>query len=171
MSYSQPLINQPKILFLSIGLGMLLGLFYAVLQGLFRFLGQGRLSYYSADIIFVIVFTLVSFFFMVLYNEGRVRLHLIIGEGVGFFSFYFSAGRYIYKALARLSTAAGILLKPYVIIFNSFSGGMRRLLSALSRKISSIGKIKTDKEEDDEKRFKNFNLFGKIHLKNQDKSV
>ncbi len=171
MSYSQPLINQPRILFFSIGVGVLLGIFYVVLQGMFRLLGEGKLSYYLSDAIFVVVFTLVSFFFMVLYNEGRVRLHLIIGEGVGFFLIYFSVGRYIYSALAKLSGAARLLLKPYIFIFNSFTRGMGALFGRFFDKMSSFGKEKGKLTENEQKRIKKFNLFGKIHLKNQDKSV
>lgn len=171
MSYSQPLINQPKVLFFSIGVGVLLGIFYVILQGMLRFLGEGKLSYYLADAIFVVVFTLVSFFFMVLYNEGRVRLHLIIGEGAGFLLFYFSLGRYIYSALARLSGAARILLRPYAFIFNSFTKGMGALFSGFFKKTSSLRRGKGELTETEQKRIKKFNLFGKIHLKNQDKSV
>lgn len=171
MSYSQPLINQPKILFFSIGAGILLGICYVLIQGVFRIFGEGRLSYYLADSAFVIVFTLVSFFFMVLHNEGRVRLHLIIGEAVGILLFRFSVGRYIYAVLARLSGALRLLFRPYVFIFRSFIRGTGGLFKAAAVKISSLCNKKGRQTQTEEKRIKKINLFGKIHLKNQDKSV
>jgi len=171
MSYSQPLINQPRVLFLSIGLGVLLSVIYVLIQGVLRLLGEGRLSYYLADAIFVVTVTLVSFFLLVLYNEGRVRRHLIVGKGAGFFFFYYSVGRYIYTALAKLCTAARILLKPYAFVFNSFKRGMSALFRSVSGKISLLRKKGSPEAETEQKIRKKFNLFGKIHLKNQDKSV
>ncbi len=175
MSYSQPLINQPRILLLSIGVGILLGVFYTILQGTFRLLGERKLSYYLADGIFVAVFTLVSFFFMVLYNEGRVRLHLILGEGAGFAVFYFCAGKYLYEIIKRLMQllrrAVCAFLKPYAFIFNSFVKGMRELVACLNKKIVGLKQKRTPEKENEQKRKKKFNLFAKIHLKNQDKSV
>ena len=175
MSYSQPLINQPRILFLSIGVGMLLGIVYVLIQGAFRILGDGKVSYYLADSVFVVVFTLVSFFFMVLYNEGRVRLHLILGEGAGFSAFYLCAGRYIYVLIRKLSeflnTVLKKLVKPYAFIFSSFFCGIKNLFIRLKRKIYSLNKNSCPKKKKEEKKTKKFNLFAKIHLKKDNKSV
>lgn len=175
MSYSQPLINQPRILLMSIGVGVLLGIFYAVVQGTFRLLGEGKLSYYLADGIFVTVFTLVSFFFMVLYNEGRVRLHLILGEGAGFAAFYFCAGKYLYEFIRRsavfLRRILCAFLKPYAFILNSFTKGITDLAEGMREKIGDLKQKRSTENENGEKTNKKFNLFAKIHLKNRDKSV
>ncbi len=175
MSYSQPLINQPRILLLSIGVGVLLGLFYSVLQGVFRLTGEGRLSYYLSDGIFVTVFTLVSFFFMVLYNEGRVRLHLILGEVAGIIIFYLCAGKYIYAFIRKVTVILRKLLKaffkPYAFIFSSFVSGISRLTVGIKERIISKKRKEGEKQKVNKKRLKKINLFSKIHLKNRDKSV
>lgn len=175
MSYSQPLINQPKILLLSIGVGVLLGAFYVIIQSVMRLLGDGRLSYYIADGLFCIAFTLVSFFFMVLYNEGRVRLHLVAGEAFGFFVFYIAAGKYIYSVLAggvRLVRRALLLfLKPYAFIGRSFVSGLKAFVKNAGEKISLLNIKRNGAKEKAEKKRKKFNLFSKSPLKNPDKSV
>ena len=175
MSYSEPLINQPRQLLLSVGAGVLLCVFYVLLQGLCRALGEGKLSYYLADGIFSVVFCLVSFFFMVLYCGGRVRFHLILGEAAGFFLFYFSAGRYLYRILKRgaefLKRIVELLFKPYAIIFKSFIKGMRNLKSKIFSVKFIFFKKRKAETESMEKKKKKINLFGKIHLKNPDKSV
>lgn len=175
MSYSEPLINQPRVLFLSIGIGVLLCVFYVTLQGVFRLLGEGKLSYYIADAIFVTVFTLVSFFFMVLYNNGRVRLHLIMGEAAGFFAFYLTAGKYLYGIIRRMSECVAktvrFVLKPYSIVFGSFAGGVKKIFGKLKNKLKQGKDKKEDEPEGEQKKRKNFDFFGKIHLKNYNKSV
>lgn len=172
MSYSEPLINQPRHLFMSIGVGVLLCFIYVLLQGTGRILGEGRLSYYIADGIFCGIFALVSFFFMVIYCGGRVRLHLILGEAAGFFLFYFSVGKYIYEALKSCSNILQRMLvtffKPYVFIFSSFKNGFKDLV----KRISAENSRHSEKEGNSyEKKKKKFNLFDKIHLQNPDKSV
>lgn len=169
MSYSEPLINQPKVLLLSIGVGVLLCVIYVFTQGFFRLFGNGRFSYYFADSVFCVIFTLVSFFFMVLYNNGRVRLHLILGEISGFYVMYFSLGKYVYSMLFKLSCfivkAVKLFGRPYVKVFNSFVFGMRATVKDAADKIKTAGH-KENKEKN--KKFKKINLFNKIHLKNSD---
>lgn len=175
MSYSEPLINQPRVLFFSIGVGVLLCFFYILVQGLARLFGEGRFSYYIADGLFCVIFALISFFFMVLYNNGRVRLHLILGEGAGFFLFYFSAGKYLYalfeKGIKLFRKALLIFFKPYAIVFASFLGGMRDLKQNFGRKVHSLKEKDKSEAESEQKKKKKINIFGKIHLKNPDKSV
>ena len=89
MSYSEPLLNQPWVLLLAVGVGVLLCIIYIVLQSICCLAGEGQLVCCFADGIFCVAFMLVSFFFMVIYAGGRVRLHLILGEAAGFFLFYF----------------------------------------------------------------------------------
>ena len=173
MSYSEPLINQVKVLFFSIGVGILLGLIYTLIQGSFRLLGKGRLSYFAADGLFVSAFFLLSFFFMVLYNNGRVRFHLIIGEGVGFWLFYYSTGRYIYavfeKGAVIIRRLIKVFLKPYIIIFTSFFGKIKCLLKQIYKRIHSRRNKKSPQAENDQKKDRKNKIFGKIHLKNPNK--
>ena len=175
MSYSEPLINQPRVLLLSVGVGALLCIFYIIIQGFFRILGEGRLSYYHADGVFCVIFALVSFFFMVLYNNGRVRLHLILGEGAGFFIFYFSVGKYLYDFTVSIANSARwitlLLLKPLVIMFSLLKEKYGVIKCVINKKIASFIKKENDGEEAPEKKKKKVNLFGKIHLKNPNKSV
>lgn len=172
MSYSEPLLNQPRHLFLSIGVGVLLCVLYVLLQGFCRILGEGRLSFYLADSLFCVAFAIVSFFFMVIYCGGRVRLHLILGEAAGFFLSYFSVGKYIYGAMKSFSALLRRIFiaffKPYAFIFSSFTNGIKDLKKRVSAKISCRAKKEADSTE---KKKKKINLFHKIHLQNPDKSV
>ncbi len=175
MSYSEPLINQPRVLLLSVGVGALLCIFYVLIQGVMRLSGEGRLSYFIADGLFCAVFALVSFFFMVLYNNGRVRLHLILGEAAGFFILYFSAGKYFYALVVGivnfLRRIAVVLTKPAVRLFLLVAKKIRIFGNVIKAGIAS--RIKKYRPEGDsfKKKKKKFDLFDKIHLKNPNKSV
>lgn len=175
MSYSEPLINQLRVFFLSIGVGFILCAFYVALNGFFHLFGKSRWVIYTSDIIFSIFITLFSFFFMVFYNNGRVRMHLFVGEAIGFFSLYLSLGRYLLKSLCRffdfISGIIKLILKPYVIILTSLKILTKKIFLWLKGKKSVLFKRKRKSNGEDEKKMKKFNFIGKIHLKNSDKSV
>lgn len=179
MSYSEPLINQVRVFLLSVGVGVPLCLLYVLMQSVVAFFGKRRWTIYSADIIFSALSAFVSFFFMVFYNNGRVRLHLVIGEAVGFFVFYFAVGKYLMlfceKVAAFLSGVIGFVLYPFCRVARAFGniyylvkdgvGSFFTCLKSLRNKKVTYEKEKVEKER------KKFNFIGKIHLKNHNKSV
>ena len=171
MSYSEPLSNQIRVFFLSVGVGVFICLLYIAVQSLFALFGKSNRVYYFADGVFSVLFAFVSFFFMVLYNSGRVRLHLILGEALGFFVFYFSVGKYLHSALERLTVlirkTVGIILLPVRSVLRHFIIGMREIRDSLVR----LKDKKPDGEKTEEKKAKKFKILGKIHLKNRNKSV
>ena len=171
MSYSEPLINQIRVFFLSIGVGAVLCLVYIGVQSFFRLFGKSNRVYYLADGIFCVLFAFISFFFMVLYNSGRVRLHLVLGEAIGFFVFYFAAGKYLQMLLLRLTDVirktVGFALMPVRSVCRHFAVGMKEIKTNITVKVSK----NKSKEKTEEKNKKKFNFLGEIHLKNKNKSV
>ncbi len=166
MSYSEPLLNQVRIFFLSIGVGVFICLCYVALQSFFRLFGKSNRVYYVADGLFCLIFAFVSFFFMVLYNGGRVRLHLILGEAVGFFVFYFAVGRYIYALLSKVAEsirkAAGFATLPVRSVARHFSNGLKEI----KERLAFLTSKKRGEQESKEKKHKKFDFLTKIHLKN-----
>lgn len=182
MSYSEPLVNQIKIFLLSVGVGVLIFFAYAGVQCFFRFLSSKKGSIFFADIFFSIIAVLISFFFMVFYNNGRVRLHLIFGEALGYFVFYRCAGKYLLGLLSdlaqKLNRVVCFILYPFVRVGRAFVNSadeIRKFFDLLKNKNSITKKKKESSgEENNEKvkyNMKKFDLIRKIHLKNQNKSV
>lgn len=182
MSYSEPLINQVRVFLLSVGVGVPLCILYVLMQSVVAFFGKRRWAIYSADILFSAFGAFVSFFFMVFYNNGRVRLHLVIGEAVGFFVFYFAVGKYLMRFCERVATflsrVTGFLLYPFFRVARAFGNiyylvkdGFRRFFTSLKSLRDKKNKKETCEKEKVEKERKKFNFIGKSHLKNPDKSV
>lgn len=171
MSYSEPLINQVRVFFLSVGVGVFICLLYIALQSFFRIFSKGDRVYYVADGFFCALSAFVSFFFMVLYNNGQVRLHLVFGEAVGFFVFYLAVGRYVHslllKAAEGIRKAVGLVLLPVRLVTRHFIAGLRET----GDKIGALIAKKHKSESETEKKVKKFDFLGKIHLKNKNKSV
>lgn len=171
MSYSEPLVNQLRVFFLSVGVGVPLCLLYIFLQALVSFFKSKKWAIFTGDAVFCILATFVSFFFMVIFNSGRVRLHLILGEALGFFAFYLSVG----KLLLRLSQKAGeaggkavsFVLSPFVRVGRALGGIPLLFASAFGRMRQRIDRWKRKKKKSGKK----IKFLDKIHLKNKNKSV
>lgn len=171
MNYSEPLFSQFAVFFKSIGLGVILGMWYILICFLRTAVGEKRFIYVTFDIIFALSSAVISFMFMVLFNSGKIRLNLMFGELCGAVAFYFGIGKYI---LAFLSKWVWIVRKVLKFIFSPL-GKLKEKISALFRKIKdkittaikSKAKVKTETQKNKEKFFN----IGKIHLKNKNKSV
>ncbi len=95
MNYSEPLISQVVIFCRAIGCGILLGVLYDVVSLVRMFFGERKAIYVFFDTVYFIAASVISFFFMVLYNSGQVRLNLMLGELFGGMAFHLSLGKYI----------------------------------------------------------------------------
>lgn len=167
MNYSDPLISQVTVFFRSVGAGIILGLIYDVLCFIRMIFGERKSIYVTFDIIFALTASVVSFFFMVLYNTGQVRFNLMLGELFGGLAFHLSLGRYILsvaqKYIDAIRKAVAFLLSP-----------IKKITLKTVEKIK--GKLKnhkiTDLEaEKPQKTKKKFINIRKIPLKNKNKSV
>ena len=107
--------------------------------------------------------SVISFFFMVLYNSGQIRLNLMLAELFGGLAFHFSLGKYI---LMRYDRHLHRIRKIFAIPIKA----IKRAGSFLLRELSGLRKILVKKEYI-EKFSKNFSDIGKILLKNKNKSV
>ena len=99
MRYAEPLSNQLQVFITSIGFGVLSGLLYEVFSVLRRLAGNKKKASVICDFSFCVIVTVLSFFYMVIYNNGIVRLNLIIAQLAGGIAFHLSMGRYIRKPL------------------------------------------------------------------------
>lgn len=167
MNYSEPLINQVTVFFRSVGAGIILGIIYDALCFIRMVIGERKSIYVTFDIIFSLTATLISFFFMVLYNTGQVRFNLMLGELLGGVAFHLSLGRYFLESAGK-----------YIIKVRKFFGAVFSPLRKIFRKISDLINKKMqklikrgDEEKNIKKTHKKFSNIRKILLKNQNKSV
>ncbi len=94
--------TQVRELFLSCGMGFLLGAYYDVFRILRQVLRPGAVRVFWQDILFFITAALMTFLFALAITDGVLRLYLFAGLVAGFFAYRYTVGR----AAVRLVTAA-----------------------------------------------------------------
>lgn len=167
MNYSEPLVSQVVIFCRSIGCGILLGMFYDIVSFIRMLFRERKGICVFFDNFYFIIASLVSFFFMVLYNSGQVRLNLMLGELFGGMAFHLSMGKYIlgrcYIYLTGVRKIFSFMARPFV------KAAVK--IKFLSEKLfcEKINNPSTGKNK--EKNTKKLYNIGKILLKNKNKSV
>lgn len=68
MNYSEPLVNQVAVFCRAVGSGVLLGIIYDTVSAVRMLFGERKSVYVFFDTLYFVIASLVSFFFMVLYN-------------------------------------------------------------------------------------------------------
>ncbi len=167
MNYSEPLINQITVFCRAAGCGILLGILYDGVSLIRMTVGEKKGIYVFFDTVYFLLASVVSFFFMVLYNSGQVRLNLMLAELVGGAAFHFSLGRYVLEGyslqLNRVRCLASFMARPFV---RTAEGIRDFFLEKMTKK-----RKKRPGAENKEKISKKLSDIGKFLLKNKNKSV
>ena len=146
MEYIQGISSQTALFFLSIGFGFLLGLIYDAFRVFRLIISNSKSLVFAADFLYFAVCGVLSFFFLLVTDEGRVRIYTISGEILGFMIYYFSLG-----------TVA-------VRVANAVSRTFRRIFSAILSAVKFVsGKIKAP--------FKKIFVFWRKRIKKSDKKT
>ena len=116
------MIDQVQIFWYSLVLGLILGMIYDIFK-LFRLVfNSKKWSIFFQDILYFIIISLITFFFIIIFNKGEIRYYILIGQFIGWGIYYISCGRIVYKYsknfLRIIKKCFCILFYPLRVIFN-----------------------------------------------------
>lgn len=102
MTYSEPLSNQLYRFILALGFGIILGIIYEIIVLIRTLVSERKGAIIAQDIVFSIIFSVMSFFFMLIYNEGEIRLNLIFAQLLGIVTFHITVAGRITKSVEKI---------------------------------------------------------------------
>lgn len=161
MSYNQPLSNQVIVFAFGVGFGVLLGVLYEIFSVLRMLLSDKKWAYILCDTLFSLIGTVLSFFFMVLFNSGVVRLNLIVAQLTGGLVFHFSLGKYLIKPLLFIAEKIRKLILLIMFPLRFLWKKLKKVILIFKEKF----KKKKEKREKSEKAKKKIKNIIKTHLK------
>ncbi len=155
MNYSEPLYQQIFVFLKAIASGIIIGLFYDVLETIQKVISDKKSVVITKDLIFCFISSVFSFFFMVLYNNGRARLNLLLAQLLGAFVFHLCFGKYLTKPIMKmglwLKKIVFILFSPFVKIYKRvvvlFEKSLLKIKAYSKNKKNLIDLKKTQKEK------------------------
>ena len=107
MRYTEPLSDQVLMFIASIGPGVIIGILYDIITSFFGRLSKSNAVIIIGDLLFGITATLISFFYMVVYNSGTVRLNIVIAQIIGAVAFHITMGKYVARIVGFISMIIG----------------------------------------------------------------
>lgn len=90
------LSQQYTAFFYSLVIGVGLGVVYDIFRITRLLFPKSFFLTFFQDILFWIISLVVTFFFSLVYNNGELRLYIIIAEILGFLAYYFTFGRVVF---------------------------------------------------------------------------
>lgn len=114
--YIQGMAQQTQVFMLSVGFGFLLGLVYEIVRFVRAVFSHSRTAVIIQDILFSIICTLLSFFFLLCIDDGKLRMYPYLGMIMGFAIWYFTLGIPVSAILKRLSAFLHGILKSFAVL-------------------------------------------------------
>lgn len=170
MIYSEPLINQISRFISSIGFGFVICFLYLAVVFFRMTVSEKKWAIIAQDIVYGLITTVISFFFMVIYNNGETRWNLVFGEFLGAGVLYFTVGRYLLKFMGKGAVAIrkilSLLTLPLRLYFKAFP---RFFLYVFGRIKEKFKKKKREPDSKDVSEDKENNKTNKKQRKNRNK--
>ncbi len=118
--YIQGMAQQTQVFMLSVGFGFLLGAVYDIVRFVRAVFSRSHTAVIIQDILFSLICTLLSFFFLLCIDDGKLRMYPYLGMIMGFVIWYFTLGIPVSMILKR---------------FSAFLHGILKSITAISKRI------------------------------------
>lgn len=145
MEYIQGLPTQTGLFFLSLGFGFLLGILYDIFRMIRMIISGSEKFVFAADMLYFLLCGVLSFFFILVTDDGRLRFYTVIGEALGWMIYYFSFGTVAMKltvSVVRISKRVfSVVFKPIKFIFGKIMSFIKKIAKFFKKSIR-----KTDKK-------------------------
>ena len=143
--YSVPQSEQLTCFLCSLGMGFLLGILYDVLRVIRLSFTKSKIALIVFDILYFVLFGVLTFLFILALNKGEVRSYIIVGELIGALFYYISFGIAVIKFTDK---AILVLKRIFAFIFKVITAPFRLIKRLLVFIIQPILKFfkKTEKK-------------------------
>ena len=121
MEYIQGISTQTTLFLYSLALGFGLGVIYDVFRTLRMFVPRVKWLTVTADILYFTLCGVISFFFVLVTDEGKLRVYTVLGIMLGWCIWYFSFGVLAMKISSAVVKGIkhffSLISKPVRLIF------------------------------------------------------
>ncbi len=144
MEYIQGLPTQTGLFLFSLGFGFLLGILYDVFRTLRMIIGSSEKLIFAADLLYFLICGVLSFFFILVTDEGRLRFYTVLGEALGWMIYYFSFGTVAMKlsasAVRAVKKLISLIFKPIKFILRKIIALINKIVIFLKKRIRKNNK-------------------------------
>lgn len=141
MTYLKGVPEQTRLFAFALGFGFMLGIVYDVFRTLRLIVSDGRGLVFAADVIYFFASAVLTFCFVLVFNDGEMRGYILAGEAIGWLVYYFSlgmltvrAGNLIIRAVrCTVGVISGAIARPFKFVFRKLSKKIKKIGAFLSK--------------------------------------
>lgn len=137
MVYLSGVAQQTQLFLYAFGFGFVLGVLYDVFRIIRLILSGGKSAVFVADILYLAVCTLLTFYFALVLNSGVLRGYILAGEILGWLVYYFSLGVIVVRISNRVISTCRKALSGFIRLLRRPIKFVVRKLRNCSKKITS----------------------------------
>lgn len=144
MEYIQGLSTQTSLFLYSLGFGFLLGVLYDVFRIVRMIVSNNRYFVVFMDVLYFFVCGVLSFFFILVVDEGKLRVYTLLGEALGWTVYYFSLGAVAMKVCSftvrQIKRLFSLIFKPAKFILRKIRHLCMKIIKYLKKSIRKSNK-------------------------------
>lgn len=136
----------------AMALGGILGAIYDIFRILRVAFGGKTVAVFAEDLAFSLIALIMTFVFVIAFNNGELRFFVLLGELAGFTAYYLTVGRLVIgfsKAIINfLKRAFQLLIRPFVKFCSAIKGKIKQKKEKRRKKEKKPSKkhLKVDKK-------------------------
>lgn len=138
MEYLSGIAVQTQLFLYAFGFGFVLGILYDIFRIIRLIFSGGRGAVFAADILYLAVCMLLTFYFALVLNSGQLRGYVAAGEILGWLVYYFSFGSIAVRISNRIINAGKKLLRGTARLIAMPIKFITRKINRLFKKIYSF---------------------------------
>jgi spore cortex biosynthesis protein YabQ len=108
-------LEQTSVFFFAIVMGGVISTFYDIIKILRITFKFDKVKIFFFDMGYFFVSGIVTFLFIIAFNNGEIRFYVIVGEIIGFYLYRLLAGNTVVKYVCRFLRFLKAILSPIVI--------------------------------------------------------
>ena len=110
---SETLATQLLVFSYSCILGASLGLLYDFFRIIRMTINPRNIAMFVQDVIYFIISGLITFLFVLKFNNGEARFYILAGEGIGWIAYHITLGEIIYKCSGKVVKSLSFKIKLF----------------------------------------------------------
>lgn len=111
-------------------LGIMLGFLYDCFRLVRMMINPKNIFIFMQDIIYFFVSAVITFLFVLVFNNGESRFYILAGEGIGWIVYHLTFGESIYRCSEKIVRGFKQFIKKILL---NFSG----LISSFHKKVAA----------------------------------
>ncbi len=121
--------TQFAIFIFSCILGVVLGIIYDCFRIARMIINPRNIFIFFQDIVYFLLSALITFLFVLMFNDGESRFYILAGEGIGWIVYHLTFGEVVYRCSEKMAINFKSCMKKIIVEFKLTISKIHKIIS------------------------------------------